>query len=141
MLACDREAAGFCEQPTAPWIALASGSKTGGSSLAALAGMPISSRFCSWKGRSGRRYVFSVYPAPACPAFCDAILLAAVRDAKGRRRVLSVRETGAFPEPAVASARRELKAFGPAAELHLHLLATSPEERAAAVADLVVVET
>jgi hypothetical protein len=140
MLACEGDTSGFRESPTAPWVALASSSQKGGGSLAALAGLPISSRFCSWKGRSGRRYVFSVYPARECPAFCDAILLAAVRDLKGRRRVLSVRETGAFPEPAVAEAQRELTGFGPAAELHVHLLARSPEERAAAVADLVVVE-
>lgn len=142
MLACENGViggAGFCDQPTAPWIALASDRRNErrGYSLAALAGMPISSRFCSWKGRSGRRYVFSVYPASACPAFCYAILLAAVRDANGRRRVLSVRETGTFPEPAVASAQRELEGFGPAVELHLHLLAASPEERRTAVADLV----
>ncbi len=145
MLACGNgtidEGGGFSERPTAPWIALASDRHRGGSSLAALAGMPISSRFCSWKGQSGRRYVFSVYPASACPAFCDAILLAAVRDPKGRRRVLSVRETGAFPEPAIAGAQRELKAFGLAGELHVHLLARSPEERAAALADLVGAET
>jgi hypothetical protein len=145
MLACENgtigEAAGFREQPTAPWIALAADSRKGGAALAALADMPISSRFCSWKGRSGRRYVFSVYPASACPAFCDAIVLAAARDPKGRRRVQSVRETGAFPEPAIESARRELKAFGPAAELHLHLLASSPAERAAALADLAAAES
>ena len=52
-----------------------------------------------------------------------------------------MRETGAFPEPAVARAQDELKAFGRAAELHLHLLAASSEERAAALADLVVEET
>lgn len=143
MLACENgkigHGAGFANRPRAPWLALASGCLTKGSSLAALAGMPISSRFCSWKGGSGRRYVFSVYPASACPAFCDAILLAAVRDAKGRR-VLSVRETGAFPEPAIAGAQHELKAFGPNAELHLHLLAMSLEERAAALADLVAAD-
>jgi hypothetical protein len=145
MLACENgtigHGAGFAERPTAPWIAVASDRRGGGSSLAALAGMSISSRFCSWKGQSGRRYVFSVYPASACPAFCDAILLAAVRDPKGRRRVLSVRETGAFPEPPTARAQRELKAFGAAGELHVHLLARSPKERAAALADLVVAET
>ena len=145
MLAYENEtadpASGFCEQPTSPWIAVASDGQRGGSALAALAGMPISSQFCSWRGRSGRRYVFSVYPASECPPFCGAILLAAVREAKGRRRVLSVRETGAFPEPAVARAQNELKVFGRAAELHLHLLAASPEERAAALADLVVEQT
>ena len=109
-----------------------------GSSLAALDGMPISSRFCSWVGLSGRRYVFSVYPASECPAFRDAVLLVAIRDMTGQRRVISVRETGSFPEPAVAKAQRELRAFGPGLEFHLHLLTTSAAEWAATVADLAI---
>ncbi len=111
-----------------------------GSSLAALEGMPISSRFCSWVGLSGQRYVFSVYPASECPAFRDAILLAAVRDMSGQRRVISVCETGSFPEPAVEKAQRELRAFGPGLEFHLHLLPAASAERAATVADLAIVE-
>ena len=110
------------------------------SSLAALEGMPISSRFCSWVGLSGRRYVFSVYPASECPAFRDAVLLAVVRDMTGQRRVVLVRETGPFPEPVVEKAQRELRAFGPGLEFHLHLLATSPLERAATVADLAIAQ-
>ena len=92
-------ACGVSEPPAAVWIAPVSDRqvRAGGSSLAALAGMPFSSRFCSWTGLSGRRYVFSVYPASTCPAFCDAILLAAVRDGAGRRCVVSVRETAPFP--------------------------------------------
>ena len=92
--------------------------------LAALEGMPISSRFCSWVGLSGQRYVFSVYLASECPAFRDAVLLAVIRDMTGQRRVVSVRETGVFPEPVVEKAQRELRAFGPGLEFHLHLLAT-----------------
>ena len=111
-----------------------------GSSLAALEGMPISSRFCSWVGLSGRRYVFSVYPASECPAFRDAVLLAVVRDMTGQRRVVSVRETGPFPEPVVEKAQRELRAFDPGIEFHLHLLATSPVGRAATVADLAIAQ-
>jgi hypothetical protein len=124
------------------WIAPASASqdRTGGGALAALAGLPISSRFCSWIGSSGRRYVFSVYPAPECPAFRDAVLLAAVRDMTGRRRAVLARDTGAFPEPVVAKAQRELRAYGARVELHLHLLATSAAERAAMVADLAVAQ-
>jgi hypothetical protein len=114
--------------------------KSSGSSLAALEGMPISSRFCSWVGLSGRRYVFSVYPASECPAFRDAVLLTVIRDMTGQRRVISVRETGSFPEPAVAKAQRELRAFGPGLEFHLHLLATSPAERAVTVADLAIAQ-
>jgi hypothetical protein len=112
--------------------------KNRGSSLAALDGMPISSRFCSWIGLSGQRYVFSVYSSVECPAFRDAILLAAVRDMTGQRRIVSVRETGSFPEPVVAEIQRELRAFGPGLEFHLHLRATSPTERAAIVGDLAI---
>lgn len=133
---------GVSEPPAPAWVAPVSDrpDRTVGSSLAALANMPISSRFCSWTGLSGSRYVFSVYSASACPTFCDAVLLAAVRDAAGRRRAVSVRDTGAFPEPVVAKARRELGAFGPRLEFHLHLLAASAAERAATVADLVPAE-
>jgi hypothetical protein len=133
---------GLSEAPAAQWIASVSGheNKRQAASLKALAGMPIASRFCSWIGQSGRRYVFSVYPAAECPAFPDAVLVAVVRDMTGRRCVVSVRDTGAFPEPVLASARRELRAFGPGLELHLHLLAASSAERAATVADLASAE-
>ena len=125
---------GVSEWPAVGWTAPMSGS-----SLAALDGMPISSRFCSWLGLSGRRYVFSVYPASECPAFRDAVLLAAIRDMTGQRRVVSVRETGPFPEPVVEKAQRELRAFGLGLEFHLHLLAASSAERSATVADLAIV--
>ena len=128
------------ESPAATWTVPMSNRQDDrrGSSLAALDGMPISSRFCSWIGLSGRRYVFSVYPALECPAFRDAVLLAVIRDMTGQRRVISVRETGSFPEPAVAKAQRELRAFGPGLEFHLHLLTTSAAEWAATVADLAI---
>jgi hypothetical protein len=129
---------GVGQLPAVGWTAPMSDRENNrsGSALAALKGMPISSRFCSWIGLSGQRYVFSVYPASECPAFRDAVLLAAVHDMTGQRRVVSVRETGPFPEPVVEKAQRELQAFGPGLEFHLHLLAASPLERAATVADL-----
>ena len=137
----DREF-GVSESPAGGWTAPMSDrqNKRRGSSLAALEGMPISSRFCSWIGLSGQRYVFSVYPALECPAFRDAVLLAVVRDMTGQRRVISVRETGSFPEPAVAKAQRELSAFEPGLEFHLHLLTNSPAERAATVTDLAIAQ-
>jgi hypothetical protein len=133
---------GVSEGPAVSWTAPMSdrqGNRSG-SSLAALEGMPISSRFCSWVGLSGQRYVFSIYPASECPAFRDAVLLAVIRDMTGQRRVVSVRETGAFPEPVVEKAQRELRAFGPGLEFHLHLLATALAERGATVADLAIAE-
>jgi hypothetical protein len=51
-----------------------------------------------------------------------------------------VRETGSFPEPVVEKAQRELRAFDPGIEFHLHLLATSPVGRAATVADLAIAQ-
>jgi hypothetical protein len=54
--------------------------------------------------------------------------------------VVSVRATGALPDPVVAKVQRELRAFGPGLEFHLHLLATSPLERAATVADLAIAQ-
>lgn len=131
---------GFSESAVAQWAPPTTGcqDKTRAAPLKALAGMPIASRFCSWIGQSGRRYVFSVYLASECPAFPDAVLMAVVRDMTGRPCAVSVRDTGAFPEPVLATMQRELRAYGPELELHLHLLAASPAERAATVADLAV---
>jgi hypothetical protein len=84
-----------------------------GSSLAALEGMPISSRFCSWVGLSGRRYVFTVYPASECPAFRDAVLMTVIRDLTGQRRVVSVRETGLFRN---RSSKKLSTSWGPLAQ-------------------------
>lgn len=131
---------GLSEPSAPPWVAPSGngGDHRGGAALAALAGMPFSARFCSWTGLSGRRYVFSVYPASKCPAFCHAVLVAAVRDGPGRPRLVSVRETGTFPEPVVARAHREFCGFGPGLEFHLHLLPSSPADRAATIADLAI---
>lgn len=74
-----------------------------------------------------------------CNGRCNAVMLAAVRDGAGRRRVVSLRDTGAFPVAVVARAKCELRAFGPSLEFHLHLLASSPAEREATVADLAIV--
>jgi hypothetical protein len=109
-----------------------------GTAAAALAGTPLASRFCYWEGFSGRRYVFSVYEASDCPAFCNAVLLPVVRDGARRRRTASIFDTGAFPESVVARVEREFSAFGPNLEFHLHLLARSPAEREAALVDLAI---
>ena len=104
--------------------------------LAALADTSLASRFCTWKGRSGRRYVFSVYSDPGCPAFRDALLLAVVRDRDGRRRAISICDTGPFPELVVSQVERDARELGAGLEFHLHLLARSRAERSAALVDL-----
>lgn len=131
----------FCEPPAAiPFESHDSrhGVDRDGMGLAALVDTPLASRFCAWRGRSGRRYIFSVYPWPACPAFCHALLLAVIRDDVGRRRALSIVDTGEFPEPVLLRAKRNLCSFGATLEFHMHLLASSAPERAATLADLAV---
>jgi hypothetical protein len=117
--------------PTAAFLC-----ETDGEPLAALIGEGLSPRFCSWRGASGRRYIVSVYDANACPAYCDAVLIAAAVGADGRRRALAFADTGAFPEPLLARALKALSNVAERMEFHLHLLAASPAERSAALDDL-----
>ena len=117
--------------PTAPHFAEAEAEP-----LAALADEPLSPRFCAWRGASGRRYIASVYEARACPAYCDAALIAVAVDADGARRVVALADTGAFPEPVVARLEQTLAPIAERLEFHLHLLAESSAERRAALDDL-----
>ena len=98
------------------------------------------SRRDSVRGRAypGADMSFRSIRASTCPAFCHAVLLAAVRDGPRRLRIVSVRDTGAFPEPVVARAQREFRAYGPGLEFHLHLLPSSSADRAATIADLAI---
>ena len=102
--------------PTAPYFA-----ETEAEPLASLADEPLSPRFCAWRGASGRRYIASVYEARACPAYCDAALIAVAAERDGRRRIIGLRT------PAPIAGRLEL---------HLHLLAATTAERRAALDDL-----
>jgi hypothetical protein len=113
--------------------------ETGGEALAALGDEALAPRFRSWRGASGRRYIVSVYDADACPAYCDAVLIAAAVDPNGRRRALALADTGVFPEPLIARVRRSLSEAAGRLEFHLHLLAASPVERRAALDDLAAV--
>lgn len=104
--------------------------------LAALAGEALAGRFRHWRGLSGRRYVFSVYDPASCPAYGDAVLIVATVDASGERRIVSIADTGALPEIAVAGARRIAASLEARVECHVHLLAASRFGREAAIADL-----
>ena len=85
--------------PTAPHFA-----ETDAEPLAALADEPLSPRFCAWLGALGRRYLCSVYAPRACPAYCDAALIAVAADAEAPARRAS-------PTPALPRAGR--RAPGP----------------------------
>jgi hypothetical protein len=97
----------------------------------------------AWRGRSGRRYVVSVYPLglDSDDAYCGALLLAAQRDGEGRRRLVGVSESGAlgvkgFNGAWIAAMRRQ-----GANELHVHLLAATRRDRLATMADLLTAES
>ena len=117
--------------PTAPYFA-----ETDAEPLASLADEPLSPRFCAWRGASGRRYIASVYDARACPAYCDAALIAVAAAPDGRRHIVALADTGAFPEPVVARLARTPAPLAGRLELHLHLLAATTAERRAALDDL-----
>jgi hypothetical protein len=117
--------------PTAPYFAEADAEP-----LAALADETLAPRFCAWRGLSGRRYIASVYQARACPAYCDAALIAVATDPDGRRRIVALADTGPFPEPVVARLAQTLAPIAGRLEFHLHLLAETPAERRAALDDL-----
>lgn len=110
--------------------------------LVGLVGSDLSRRFLHWRGVSGRRYLFSIFPLhrPAsideAPRFDDAVVLGVVRDGAGERRILVADETGALPDLFYGSALfREAVAAG-ANEIHVHLLTDDAVGRAALLRDL-----
>ena len=91
-------------------------------------------RFTAWRGRSGRRYVASVFAIDDSHAlgFTDAVLLAVSPE----RRIIAARDSGPFGvEAALARWQRAIAASG-ACEIHVHLLAEDGLARRGALLDL-----
>jgi hypothetical protein len=103
--------------------------------LSALAGDALDSRFRSWRGRSGRRYVFSVYDRLSCPAYEDAVMMVIAAAPEDQQRIVAISLTGCFPGIDLAAAGR-LHAADSRIEFHIHLLARSRADRLAVIADL-----
>ncbi len=108
-----------------------------GAPAAYAARQPAIERFCAWRGRSGRRYVASIYGFDDCPDYEHVVALAVRRDADGRRAVLAAIDLGAFPIMAMGGEAMTAARAAGANEAHLHLLAETGAARAAAIADLV----
>lgn len=91
-------------------------------------------RFTAWRGRSGRRYVASVFRAHDASAltFVDAVLLAVGTE----RRVLAVRDSGPFGVEAALGRWRDQCVAAGATEFHVHLLAEDADARRRALMDL-----
>jgi len=91
-------------------------------------------RFTAWRGRSGRRYVASVFALGDEHAlgFTDAVLLAVSDD----RRILAARDSGPFGVEAALTRWQQAVARAGASEIHVHLLAEDGISRRAALLDL-----
>ena len=92
--------------------------------------------FRYWRGATGRRYLHTVYPLVECPAIPKANFIVVRRNADGSRTPLSIGQT--LDDAAslnLAHLRRQAAQQG-GDEIHIHLLAETPHERAAVEADL-----
>ncbi|TCR67222.1 hypothetical protein [Bosea sp. BK604] len=91
-------------------------------------------RFTAWRGRSGRRFVASVFSITDDHAlgFSDAVLLAV----SAERRIIAARESGPFGIEAALTRWRRSVAMAGATEIHVHLLAEDGLTRRAALLDL-----
>lgn len=91
-------------------------------------------RFTAWRGRSGRRYVASVFAIQDGHAlgFSDAVLLAVSPD----RKIVAARDSGPFGIDAALTRWRDAVAMAGASEIHVHLLAEDSAGRRAVLCDL-----
>lgn len=86
-------------------------------------------RFHFWGGASGRRYVHTVYGLIECPEVPQGNYMLVRRDEQGRRTVLAIghlaRDCGSLN---LAELRHRGARLG-ANEVHIHLLASSAQQR------------
>jgi hypothetical protein len=112
--------------------------------LASLEGEALVRRFRTWNGRSGRRYICSVFaacreaPEAGLPDFVDAFVIAVGVTADGLRYPIAFFDYG--DGSASHFDRRQGFLAGALAhsvqEWHVHLLATDPQHRHAVLADI-----
>lgn len=93
-----------------------------------------SRRFTAWRGRSGRRYVASVFSAGDDHAlgFSDAVLLAV----SAERRIVAARDSGPLGIEAALERWRSAAQAAGATEIHVHLLAEDGASRRTVLRDL-----
>src|SRR6476660_10448668 len=92
--------------------------------------------FHYWRGASGRRYLHSVYTLIGCPALPRANYILVRRMDDGSRTPLALGQT---KDDAISLNLAHLRHQGArlcANEVHIHLLAETPEERANVEGDL-----
>jgi hypothetical protein len=100
----------------------------------------ISPRFHFWTGASGKRYVHTVYSLFDCPTIEDANYILVRRADRATRTVLAIgRLCNQNVSLNLAEIRQHASALG-ADEVHVHLLASSPQEALAVEEDLITAQ-
>jgi hypothetical protein len=92
--------------------------------------------FHYWRGASGQRYLHSVYTLIGCPALPRANFILVRRDEDGSRTPLMFGQTKDDAATLNLAHLRHEGAKRGANEVHIHLLAETPEQRANVEADL-----
>ena len=94
----------------------------------------LSERFWFWRGASGQNYIHSVYTPDSCPPLPGAVYVG-VKRSGSMRLAVGVGRFGPFWDHASPMALSN--SFGDCDEVHVHLLARSPESAEAVRADLI----
>jgi hypothetical protein len=91
-------------------------------------------RFTAWRGRTGKRYVASVFSIAndAALGFVDVLLLAVTPS----RQIIAARDSGPFGVESALNRWRDAAMSAGATEIHVHLLADGALERRRALIDL-----
>lgn len=103
--------------------------------LTSLAETGLAHLFESWRGASGRRYICSVYDIVDPPVFdpAQAVVFAVRRAPVGAEILFAC--AGVATEAEFLRRRAQAERVG-ATHWHVHLLASTPQARAAVLADL-----
>ena len=96
----------------------------------------IAQPFHYWRGATGRRYLHTVYSLVECPEISKANFIVVRRDEDGSRTALMIGQTLDDTGSLNLAHLRHQGALLGANEIHIHLLAETAHERAAAEADL-----
>jgi hypothetical protein len=92
--------------------------------------------FHYWRGASGRRYLHSIYTLIGCPALPRANYILVRRHDDDTRTPLALGQTKDEASSLNLAHLRHEGAKRGANEVHIHLLAETPQERAAVQSDL-----
>jgi hypothetical protein len=110
--------------------------------LASLAGGELAERFHAWRGRSGRRYICSVFPVDrragdaGLPGFAAAVVIAVRTDAAGNYHVVGFCQCEHGANSVARHAFVTAAVAAGAQQWHVHLLTADPQKRRAAIEDI-----